>query len=215
MKVKVDIPKLKAILQKKQALIQHNVASVIKHEAIPFLIDKIMLGYDGLSERAELRPEDPTNPANWRVEFLTKLQTELEQTFIVTGNRISVRLGEKEFLGYTDSGEIDPDDVQPLHWLVFYLEGLIGDWAFITPEQFTRITKRPYQVGWGRFEQGFMVSKSEYEEQGWDKVIPFSEVRHPFSGYSPVDIFAEALREFKLRPFVQKAIDAAIQGRRL
>jgi hypothetical protein len=60
-----------------------------------------------------------------------------------------------------------------------------------------------------------MVSKSEYEEQGWDRVIPFSEVRHPFSGYSPVDIFAEALREFKLRPFVQKAIDAAIQGRRL
>jgi hypothetical protein len=214
-KMKVDAPKLKSILQKQQALIQHNVAEVLKQEAIPFLITRIMIGYDSLSERANMLPEDPTNPANWRVEFLAKLHTELEQTFIVTGNRVSVRLGEKDFLGYNPSGEIDTDDTQPLHWLVFFLEGLIGDWAFISPENYTKITKRPYQVGWGRFEQGFMVSKQDYQEQGWDKVIPFAEVRHPFSGYSPVDIFAEALREFRLRPFIQKAINAAVKGRRL
>lgn len=214
-KASVDLPRLKVLIQKKQALIQHNVSEILKNEAIPFLIDRIMAGYDGLSERADILPEDPTNPSRWRTQFLTKLHTELGQTFIVTGNRISVRLGEKEFLGYNESGEIDPDDTQPLHWLVFFIEGLIGDWAFITPENYTRITKRPYQAGWGRFDDGFMVSKQDYQEQGWDKVIPFSEVRHPFSGYSPVDIFSEALREFKLRPFVQKAINAAIQGRRL
>jgi len=214
-KANVDLPRLKALLQKKQALIQHNVSEILKNEAIPFLIDRIMVGYDGLSERADMLPEDPTNPSRWRTQFLTKLHTELGQTFIVTGNRISVRLGEKEFLGYNESGEIDPDDTQPLHWLVFFMEGLIGDWAFISPENYTRITKRSYQAGWGRFDDGFMVSKQDYQDQGWDKVIPFSEVRHPFSGYSPVDIFSEALREFKLRPFVQKAINAAIQGRRL
>lgn len=214
-KANADLPKLKMLIQKKQELIQHNVSAVLKSEAVPFLIDRIMVGYDGLSDRADILPEDPTNPSRWRTQFLAKLHTELEQTFIVSGNRISVRLGEKDFLGYDSSGEIDPNDTEPLHWLVFFIEGLIGDWAFISPENYTRITRRPYETGWGRFEGGFMVSKQDYQEQGWDKVIPFSEVRHPFSGYSPVDIFAEALREFNLRPFVQKAINAAIQGRRL
>ena len=37
-------------------------------------------------------------------------------------------------------------------------------------------------------------------------------VKHPFSGFSPLDIFAEALNEFKIRPFIQEAINAAIRG---
>lgn len=214
-KVNVDVPKLKSIIRKKQDLIQHNISEVLKSEAMPFLINKIMVGYDSLIDRADMLPEDPTNPANWRQVFLLKLHQDLERTFIVTGSRISVRLGDKEFLGYNASGKIESDDTEPLHWLVFFIEGLIGDWAFISPETYTRITKQPYQPGWGRFEQGFMVSKQDYQEQGWDKVVPFAQVRHPFSGYSPLDIFAEALREFNLRPFVQKALDAASKGRRL
>lgn len=215
-KAKIDTSKLKSVIEKRQKLIQKNVVAVLKNEAIPLLISKIMEGYDELSDRAEMGPDDPTNPANWRAEFLLKLEQDLERTFIVTGSRITVKLGDKDFLGYNPSESISPDDTEPLHWMVFFIEGLIGDWAFITPETYGLLTRGgKYDSKWGRFSSGFMVSKEDYEAQGWNKVIPFEQVRHPFSGFSPLDIFTEALREFKLRPFVQKAIDAAIQGRKL
>ena len=60
-----------------------------------------------------------------------------------------------------------------------------------------------------------MISKEQYQYQGWDKVIPFDQVRHPFSGFAPLDIFTEALNEFKIRTFIQKALDAATKGERV
>ena len=214
-KANIDVSKLKSTIEKKQKLIQKNIVTVLKRDAIPLLISRVMVGYDRLSDVADQSPEDPTNPANWRAEFLSALEEDLTRTFVVAGDRISIRLGDKQFLGYSGGNTIDPNDTEPLHWMVFFIEGLIDDWAFISPEKFTQITGQPYKPGWGRFESGFMVSRGDYEEQGWDKRIPFSEVRHPFSGFAPLDIFAEALREFKLRPFIQKAIDAAIKGRQL
>lgn len=214
-KINLDTAKLKDIIEKRQKLIQRNIVTVLKREAFPFLIERIMVGYDELSAIADMGPDDPTNPANWRIEFLTKLEEDLERTFVITGGRVSIRLGDKAFLGYDPSGTIDSGDKEPLHWMVFFLEGLIGDWAFITPSTYQKLTGRNYQSGWGRFEQGFMISKDEYEANGWQNTIAFEEVRHAFSGFAPLDIFAEALREFKLRPFVQKAMDASSKGKLL
>ena len=104
-KINLDVSRLKKIIEKKQKLIQKNIHTILKREAIPLLIAMIMDGYDDLSERAEMGPDDPTNPANWRNEFLLKLEKDLERTFIVTGDRVSVRLGDKDFLGYDPSGK--------------------------------------------------------------------------------------------------------------
>jgi hypothetical protein len=213
--IKIDSRGLAKIIEKKQKLIRDNIATVLKKEAIPHLISKIMMGYDNLIALANTGPDDPTNPANWRTTFLVRLNEELERTFIVSGNKISVKLGERSFLGYSDVEEADPNDNEPLHWLVYYLEGLVGDWGFITPEIYKKLTRREYQAGWGRFNEGYMISKENYETNGWGRKIPFSQIRHPFSGFSPTNIFTEALREFNLRPFIQKAIKAAVQGRKL
>ncbi len=203
------------VLQRKFKLVRENIKNVLRNEAFPHLITLIMKGYDSLSDRGEKGPDDPTSPSRWRPEFLAKLHKDLEDTFIATKDIISVKIGDRDFLGYDPSGVINPDDTQPLHWLVFYIEGLIGDWAFITPDDYNRLTRGNYETKWGRFSQGFMVSKEDYQEQGWDRTIPFSQVRHPFSGFAPLDIFTEALNEFKIRPFIQKAIDAAIRGKRV
>lgn len=215
LKLKVDTSKLKKLVAQKQKLIQKNILTILRKEAFPFLIERIMSGYDQLSDVAEMEPDDPTNPGNWRVEFLNKLEEDLERSFVITGGRISIKLGDKEFLGYDPSGSIDSNDTEPLHWMVFFIEGLIGDWAFITPAVYERLTGRKYQPGWGRFEQGFMISKEEYKENGWHKILAFEDVRHPFSGFRPLDIFAEAVDEFRLRPFIQKAIDVSLRGKKL
>lgn len=214
-KVSLNTTNLKKVVEQQSWLIKHNIEAVLRNQAIPHLIDLIMIGYDALSDLADLGPDDPTNPSNWREEFYEKLQKDLEDTFIVSDERITVKLGDKEFLGYTGGETIDPDDTEPLHWLVFYIEGLAGDWGFITPDTYEQITHRTYQPGWGRFEEGFMISRDDYDAQGWNTAVPFEQVRHPFSGFAPVDIFSEALNEFRLRPFIDKAITAATQGRRL
>ena len=214
-KANINVASLKTALRRQNRLVTLNIATVIKKEALPFLIERIMVGFDDLSDRADLLAEDPTNPSNWRAEFLLKLEEDLERTFVITENRISVSIGEKDFLGYDPSGRLASDDTEPLHWLVFYLEGLVGDWGFISPETYTRITKQPYKTTWGRFSDGFMISRQDYEDQGWDRVMGFDQVRHPFSGFSPLDIFAEALREFRLKHFIQRALDAAIRGKKL
>ena len=67
----------------------------------------------------------------------------------------------------------------------------------------------------GRFGEGFLIDRESYERDGWAEIMPFEVARHPFSGYSPFDIFAEALREFQLRPFLKRAIKAAAEGRKL
>ncbi len=211
--IKKDI--LNKIIERKLKLIRENIRDEIRNKALPFLIDLIMQGYDELSDRANMGPDDPTNPVNWRAEFLAKLRQELEDNFVITGNRIIAKLGDRDFLGYDASGTTDPDDTEPLHWLVFYIEGLIGDWAFVTPEDYTKITRGRYDPKWGRFSQGFMINKEDYQSQGWDKTIPFEQVRHPFSGFAPLDIFSEALNEFNIRPFIQKALDAAVRGDRV
>jgi hypothetical protein len=215
-KADIDTSKLKRILEKKQKLVLDNIATVLQKDALPYLIERIMVGFDSIAERADMLPEDPTNPSNWRGEFLNKLEEDVSQNFFVEGNKIVIRIGDKDFLGYDSSGSIASDDTEPLHWMVFFLEGLIGDWAFISPETYTKITKGgQYRPTWGRFGDGFMISSEEYAERGWDRIVPFSQVRHPFSGFSPLDIFAEALQEFHLRPFIQKAIDAAVKGTKL
>lgn len=215
-KAKIDAGNLTRIVTRLEKLINKNIEVAVRSQAIPHLIDLIMKGYDEISRRADMGPEDPTNPSLWRQEFLERLQTDLEQTFRVANNIITVNLGERKFLGYTPVEETDPDDDSPLVWLVYYIEGLAGDWAFISPADYERFRGAgKYNPKWGRFGQGFMISKEEYEAEGWQRIIPFDQVRHPFSGFAPIDIFTEAVREFTLKPFIDKAIKAAMRGERL
>lgn len=217
LKVKIDKSQLKLIIGRKQKLLEGNIKSVLKKEAIPFLIGRIMDGYDSLADRANQLPEDPTNPANWRQDFKDMLFNDLQRTFSVSGRNIRVNLGDKDVLGYAE-GETDPTDQTPLVWLVYYIEGLAGDWAFITPEiydsrkgsgSFAKLESK------GRFSAGFLISKDDFFDEGWQRFVAFDTVRHPFSGFSPLDIFTEALNEFRLRPFIDKAIKAASKGNKL
>lgn len=213
--VKLDSAALKKFIEAKQKLIKDNIVAVLRKEAVPSLIDKIMKGFDKLSERADQLPEDPTNPSNWRQEFLDKLQKDFQENFIIQDNRLIIRVGEKKFLGYDPSGLAPPGE-QDLVWLVYYIEGLAGEWGFLTPDIYDSLRGQgAFQSTWGRFGKGFLISKEQFDSEGWQTVTSFEAIKHPFSGFSPVDIFQEALDEFNLRPFIKKAIKAASENKKL
>lgn len=216
-KAKINEASLKKALAHYQALINHNIEYVVLNEAVPELIDRIMVGFDSLADRAEMLPEDPTNPANWREEFRLKLNEDVYDTISVNQGVINFQLGEKSYLGYDPSGQRNnPNDSSPLQWMVYYIEGLAGDWGFITPEIYEMHRGQDsFSETWGRFGKGFMISREAFESEGWGQVTTFDQIRHPFSGYAPVDIFTEALREFQLKPFVERALKAAASGIKL
>lgn len=209
-KLSIERGKLKRIIQEKRSLIYRNIENVFINEAIPHLIDLIMIGFDTLGERMRPLPEDPTNPENWRDDFYNRLHEDAYETisFNYSGDKavFSVKIGDKEFLGYDQ--ESDKGNT-PLIWLVYYLEGLAGEWGFVSSE----MAGRPV----GRFGEGFMISREAYDAEGWQAKTgkTFEEIRHPFSEYSPLDIFREAVEEFRLTPFIKKAVDAAKQNKEL
>lgn len=214
--LKVDTPSLKKSIERIRFLVRSNIETVIRSEAIPHLIDLIMVGYDKLGDRADQLPEDPTNPANWRSEFFNKLHEDFQRNLIFSDRGFIVRIGDKDFLGYSGGGRNDPTDSTPLVWLVYYIEGLAGDWGFVTPDLYEDLRGAgKFRPEWGRFGAGFLISREQFENEGWSEIVSFDSIRHPFSGFRPVDIFTEALREFSFRPFIKKALKAAAEGRKL
>jgi hypothetical protein len=225
-KVRLKLSKQQAndaakIVQAKLRLVEHNIAAILRKEAIPHLIDLIMVRYDELGERMEqMSDEDPTNPAIWRGTFKDKLEEEAQQTFIFdrSSGIIKLNLGEKSFLGYGESP--DTDSNQPLVWMVYYLEGLSKSYAWITRETWEQVyPEGEWDNTWGRFQNapGFMLGGRKFHKAGndWMDELVWSEVRHPFSSWSPDDIFQKAMDEFLIRPFIQKAVDAAMAGKKL
>lgn len=219
LKLKMNKPKLESLLIKKKRLIQRNIKSVIQKEVIPHVVDLVMEGYDELSQLAEegVGKDDPSRPSEWRDIFKTHLLESANASFKSTRNTIEVGMGENAFLGDL-STFVDDEDSQPLHWMVFFLEGLVGEFALITPQTYAKLKPhKEFDDSWGRFENDpvFMIERKAYFAQGFNKIIPWNLVRHPFSGVRPPDIFATALSKLNIRPFIKKAIKAAVQGKEI
>jgi len=218
-RLQLDKPKLQSLIIKKKRLIQRNIKSVVQKEVIPHVIDLIMEGYDDLAQLADqgAGQDDPSRPSEWREIFRAHLFESANKSFKAKKEFISLGIGDRAFLG--DLGTfVDKEDAEPLHWMVFFLEGMVGEFALITPDTYEKLKpNKTFDDSWGRFEDEpvFMIERKAYFAQGFNDIIPWEQVRHPFSGVRPPDIFANALAQLNMRPFLKKAIKAAIEGREI
>ncbi len=219
MKVKIDfsldqpsLKKLSNLLDKK--LLSKNVSYVMREIIGRKYIEEIMIEFDEFSLYFD--PEDPAAPEHWRDEFQERLLQELHSFSEETTNKISISLGDKDFFGYNEKS-LDPKDDTPLVWFVFYMEGLVGEYAFVDENTFH--SKRGPKADlskYGRFGRGFMLSKDDYEAEGWSTFKSFEEAKFPFSGEKPKDFFREAWNKLDLNPNdLKKAVIATLQGRTL
>ena len=97
--------------------------------------------YDKLATREEneagsaIKGKDPLSLKNLRPLFQRQIETELAFTK-VTPAGITIKLMNKDLLGY--AGDTPTGAVQTVDILAFYLEGVQGEHAFITPEQYKK-----------------------------------------------------------------------------
>lgn len=219
LKLNIDKTGLQKALFFRKKLIQENIRTVVQTEVVPHVVDLVMEGYDNLAQLADqgVGRDDPSRPSEWREIFKAHLLDSAENSFQTKDNTIQLGIGDRKFLGDL-SDFVDPEDAQPLHWMVFFLEGLVGEFALITPQTYEELKpNKEFNAEWGRFEDDpvFMISREAYFKQGFNETIPWDQVRHPFSGVRPPDIFATALDKLNMRPFIRKAIKAAVLGKKL
>ena len=211
--IKVDFKPIDKLINKE--LLKQNMMFVLREHIGPEYINLVMQEYDEFSLYFD--EEDLASPKYWRDEFHEHLLQNLNSNLTIEGNVISLGLGEKDFLGY-NQGNIGPKDDTPLVWMVFYLEGLIGQYAFIDEDTYYKKKGLNSDFNkYGRFGGGFMISEADYMDEGWDAFKPFSEAKFPFgSGSKPKSFFKEAWERVDLdKQIFKDAVIATLKGRTL
>jgi len=164
--------------------LQKNINAVFKAEAIPAIKEAYLVVYDRLANIVEglypsrIKGKDSLSLQSQRPLFVAQLDRELANASFEGGAfSVSIRLtGDED----ADGRPTTPDSLN------FYIEGVMGAFAFITPEHLEQ--RRPTsEASRGRVGRGFMISRKNYFRERWEEItgIPFSEVRHPVSGLAP------------------------------
>jgi len=217
--IAAQIDNLKKRLTKK---ILDSLLVVMKDDLIPKIVDNLMRVYDEELVANELK-DDPARPSVARQAFKGSIEKSLTETLELRSNKISLSVGDISELKLDDAtiqhlGEVDRN-ANPLEWLVFYIDGFIGEFAFVSEDTFKKLNSAGLVSDksfskfptWGWYGQGFLVPREAYLDKGYDKVVPFSQVRHPFSGSRPVPLFERAMENIDFKSMVAKAIERALR----
>jgi len=203
-RAKIDRKAFEKLRAQINRLTVQELANLMRGEAGAELCECLTRAFSRLAVHGP--SEDPTALEHWVDVFRNHCMASLRDGIFTTTGGTRVQLIDKAFLGYdTDAGATDQE---PIHWAVYYIEGLMGDYVFITPEMYGRFRGRPPRPEWQRFNRGFMISKEAYLEEGWDRVFGPPDL-HPFSvsRMEPrSDLFKEALYEFDADKWIKVAL---------
>jgi hypothetical protein len=166
---------------KLKKLLVKNIINAVKTDISQALIKRIMSQFQvGLIGKVDL--SDPAAPEHFENDFLEILTETVNSSMVVTQDSVSFSLRDNSKLGY------DGDISRPVDTMVFLLEGILGEYAFLTPKMYGKhMHKRGKPIGrWGK---GALMMKERFFEDGWDKTFSWSEVRWGFSNTGPINIF--------------------------
>lgn len=194
-----------------------HLESVFRNEVAQDLKKDFLGAYDYLAQEEKsqfpspIRGEDPSALENWRHLFAQQLDRELADIKF-QGDEIIINIGNKELLGF---GETPPKKGEPqsVDWLGLYIEGIIGEFAFITEEQYKARGRRSSKP-LGRFGAGFLMPKDRYKQERWEEVtgLKFEDVRHPISGQKPYKRFEQIPQRFDFGKYVNEALQRTVKS---
>lgn len=192
---------------------KEELLEVFRNEVADEVRKRLMAAYDELAELEEsqmgtrVRGKDPINLKNLRHLFERQIHDELRNLTRIEGDFLIIEVMDKGKLGFnedTTQKEGFPDTADTLS---FYVQGIAGAFAFITPEHYEKMRgeRRPL----GRVGEGFLMPIDRYRREGWERKtgIPFSEVQHSISGQSPYSGFNTALARIDYSPYIMKAVE--------
>lgn len=213
--IKANAPKIKKVTDELKNKFIANFTAIYRTEGVPLIKKRLMEAYDVLAAIEEgemgaaIRGKDPTSLISLRSLFEQQITTELGNNISVKGDELLIEFMDKSKLGFDGPVDESTSDGPPttVDVLSFYLRGMIGEFAFITPEQYEARGRRSSKP-LGRLGAGFLMSKRRYEQERWAEVtkLPFSDVRHAISGQSPYDGFREAIDAIDFQPIISSVL---------
>jgi len=228
------VPSVKSELRRFTAVLDRKALTALKlllrAEVVPAIVTNLMRAYDSeMAGRApagdKASPEEPIA----REAFEKIIRESLQKTLVRSNNTVSVSAGNIEQLRLNLAGSASSleshlksvgNNPWVLDWLIFYLEGFGGEFAFISKDTYDKFIKAGVVISrsdadfkrWGWYHSGFMISRAAYEARAFSKVVPFASVRHPQSGMRPAKIFEHAMDGIDMRAVYHKAIRMALGG---
>jgi hypothetical protein len=186
--------------------LKKNILLVFREEAAEEIKSEFLKVYDELSDREEgefgssIQGKDPTSLKRLRPLFEKQLSEEISNVRI-EGNQLVLEVMNKGPLGYASVDRSGPAETVDI--LVFYIEGVSGEFAFLTPEQYEergRKSSNPL----GRYGDGFLIPKDRYKSERWAEVtgVPFQAVRHPISGQPPFRGFEAVAEKINYQKYI-------------
>lgn len=168
------------IKQLKQLLVK-NLTNVAKTKIGPSLISKVMERFN-LNLIGKVSTDDPSAPEHFQNEFMSMLEEQITNGITVTSNGVHISFGNVDELGYNGTVET------PLQTMVFIIEGILGEYAFINPATYSSVRNNT-DVSFGRWGGGFLISRETFVKEGWGKTLSWSKVRWGFSNTGPINVF--------------------------
>ena len=185
------------MIKKLKKLLIKNLTNDIRNKIGPMLIERVMDKFQ-VNLIGKVTRKDPSAPEHFKDEFFSMLTEEFESSVVVTPKGINFSLGNKDKLGY--GGTID----SPLQTMVFIMEGILGEYAFISPDVYSTL-KSGKGINFGRWSGGFLITKDAFFKEGWSKKISWEKVRWGFSNTGPINVFEID------QSFISEMIDASIK----
>lgn len=200
------------------ATLKRNILSVFKERAAPAFRDALVSEYDKLTaqERSQFGPlvsgKDPSELGRFRGLFINQIEEEL-QKMRFEGDELVISVGDKRKWGFGRSGPPRSPSARTVDFLVYYIEGITGEFGFIT-EEHMRLMNPLSTKRLGRFGEGFLISRQNYKEEGWLERtgITFEEIKHPISGQPPFRGFERAAQGFDFGPYVNEAVEQTFRN---
>lgn len=193
-----------------------TLIDVFRVEGVPLIKTKLLRAYDQLADEEEgqmgarVKGKDPLSLKRVRHLFERQITEELKTSISVVNGELIIQIMDKAKLGFGSEGSAEgaPDTVD---FLAVYLEGIIGEFAFITPQQYKNRGRRSSKP-LGRLGGGFLMPRDRYESELWAEVTgaAFDEVRHSISGQGPFRGFDIAIKDLDFSSIISNVVTKTV-----
>lgn len=169
------------------------------------IMEAFMHQFKELGERSPFN--DPTNILN-HLDFVKNhiKQTWDESLFVDQEGNISIGVCTDDVLGFNIDREKLKHDPSPVVWTVFLIRGIGGRYAFVSTDLYFRKYGFPMPA---EYAGGFLISKGEWENGGWDEVGPFELYEHPASGAPSIPFLRNVMNDVNMGSILRRALDSA------
>lgn len=153
-----------------KAILRDKLAELVKTQMKEEIISKLMERFD--KEIVALEdPEDPMCPSVCRDEFLTALEESIDNSIVVTDDKISFGVGDEGQLGFGKPLDEETTDCSKIIGTI--LQGIVGEYVLVTSEMAKEMFPGDKNSGdLGRTGQAYLMPKSKYDtgvdKRGWE-----------------------------------------------